>query len=189
VDSVTATDSLTVVFWFAERYPEQFFDAVDHVHVIPSHILKDVPIDELRTSSFSREPVGSGPYKLGRWQAGQAVELVANDSYHRGRPFLDRIVWTIAPDGTTAVSRFLTGQADLYEAVLPEHLPEIAQRPELRVHGGDGLAYAFLGFNFVTSQGRAHPLFRERELRRALSTALDRESMVRNIFDSLAVVP
>src|SRR5690606_14049706 len=92
VDSVTATDSLTVVFWFAERYPEQFFDAVDHVHVIPSHILKDVPIDELRTSSFSREPVGSGPYKLGRWQAGQAVELVANDSYHRGRPFLDRIV-------------------------------------------------------------------------------------------------
>src|SRR5690606_25762388 len=46
-----------------------------------------------------------------------------------------------------------------------------------------------LGFNFVTSQGRAHPLFRERELRRALSRALDRESMVRNIFDSLAVVP
>lgn len=189
VDSVTVRDSLAVDFWFSERYPEQFFDAVEHVHVIPEHILGDLPLGELRTAPFGRAPVGSGPFMLGRWQAGQVVELVANESYHRGRPMLDRVVWTVASDGVTAASRFITGQADLHEAILPEQLPGIVRRPELRVHTGPGLAYAFLGFNFVTARGEPHPLFRERELRRALTQALDRERMVQNVFDTLALVP
>lgn len=189
LDSVTVVDSLRATFWFARRYPEQFFDAVEHVHVVPAHLLRDIPAAQLRTAAFARAPVGSGPFAFSRWNAGQAVELVANETYHRGRPYLDRVVWTIAPDGTAALSRFLTGEADVYEGLLPEQLPQVESRRDLRVHTAPGLAYAFLGFNFVTADGREHPLFRDRELRRALSRALDRERMVRNVWDSLAVVP
>src|SRR5690606_6604044 len=52
IDSVTVADSLTSVCWFSERYPEQFFEAVEHVHIIPFHLLGDTPPAELRTSPF-----------------------------------------------------------------------------------------------------------------------------------------
>jgi peptide/nickel transport system substrate-binding protein len=189
VDSVTVSGDSEVVFWFAQRYPEQFFDAVEHVHILPSHLLSNIAVSDLRTSPFGRTPVGSGPFAFSRWDAGQAVEIVANESYHRGRPFLDRVVWTVAPDGTAAASRFLTGQADLYEALLAEQIPAVEAASDLTVHTSPGLAYAFLGFNFVTARGTPHPLLSDRELRRAITRALDRRSMVRNVFDTLAVVP
>jgi peptide/nickel transport system substrate-binding protein len=189
VDSVTVSGDSEVVVWFAQRYPEQFFDAVEHVHILPSHLLSDIAVSDLRTSPFGRSPVGSGPFAFSRWDAGQSVEIVANESYHRGRPFLDRVVWTVAPDGTAAASRFLTGQADLYEALLAEQIPAVEAASDLKVHTSPGLAYAFLGFNFVTARGTRHPLLGDRELRRAITRALDRRSMVRNVFDTLAVVP
>jgi peptide/nickel transport system substrate-binding protein len=51
--------------------------------------------------------------------------------------------------------------------------------------------YAFLRFNLRDPQAptRAHPLFGDRELRRALAMSLDRAAMVRNVFDSFALVP
>ena len=189
VDSVTVSGANSVTFWFTHRYPEQFFDAVEHVHVMPSHLLSGMAVSDLRTSAFGRSPVGSGPFRLSRWDAGQAVELVANEDYHGGRAFLDRVVWVTAPDGTSAASRFITGQADLYEALQAEHIPAVQAAPNLSVRTAPGLAYAFMGFNFATASGARHPLLSDRELRRAITRAMDRRSMVRNVFDTLAVVP
>lgn len=189
IDSVTASDSLTAVVWFSERYPEQFFDAVEHVHIIPSHLLADIPPAGLRSAPFGRAPIGSGPFRFSRWDAGQVVEVVANDDYHRGRPLLDRVAWTIVPDGTAAAARLFSGEADLYEGILPEQVRQVEADPSLRLYTADGLAYAFIGFNFVTPSGEPHPMMRNRELRRAISRALDREAMLRNVWDTLAVVP
>jgi peptide/nickel transport system substrate-binding protein len=98
-------------------------------------------------------------------------------------------VWTVAPDPAAALALLLTGAADVFEAVRPEHLPAIARRPELTTVAYPGLQYGFLVFNVrgdaTAARGRV-PLFGDRALRRALAQALDRRAMVRNVFDSLA---
>src|SRR5690606_6787147 len=53
IDSVTVRDSLTVVFWFARRYPQQFFDATYHMRILPEHLLADVPRRELASGEFA----------------------------------------------------------------------------------------------------------------------------------------
>ena len=50
------------------------------------------------------------------------------------------------------------------------------------------LEYNYLGFNLLDrTGGKAHPVFGDRNVRRALTMASDRRSIVVNIYDSLAV--
>jgi peptide/nickel transport system substrate-binding protein len=97
-------------------------------------------------------------------------------------------MWSIAPDFNTAVTRFLSGETDFFEALRPENLPEVAKHPELRLKPYRGLAYNFAQFNLrdPANHARPHPIFGNRELRRALTMATDRANLVRSLYDSLA---
>jgi peptide/nickel transport system substrate-binding protein len=59
----------------------------------------------------------------------------------------------------------------------------------VRVVTGTGWDYGFLTFNFRDARDstRAHPVFGDREVRRALTMAVDREELVQAVFDSLAM--
>ena len=189
IDSVTTPDSATAVFWFHARTPQQFYDAVFQMPIIPEHIWKEVPPAAWRGSEPSRHPIGSGQYRFVRWIPRAVVELAADTANYRGPPKLSRVIWSIAPDFNTAVTRFVTGEADFFEALRPENLPEVAKHPELKTKQYRGLSYSFALFNLRDpgNHARPHPIFGNRELRRALTMATDRASLVRSVYDSLAI--
>lgn len=188
IDSASAPDSLTAVIWFHSRSPEQFYDATDQMSIVPEHIWKTIPISAWRTAAQASHPVGSGQFRFQSWTQGESLTLVADSVNYRGRPKLDRVVWSIAPDFNTALARFFGGQTDFFEAVRVDNIPEIAKHPELRVESFPGVEYSYLQFNFKDPAvaTRSHPLFADRGLRRALTMAVDRQSIVRSIYDSLA---
>lgn len=204
VDSATVRGPHTVVVWYARRSPEQFHHVVSTLRILPEHLLRNVPRDGLAASGFARSPVGSGPFRFVRHAAGAALELDAYGAHYAGRPGLDRIVWTVTPTPQTAVAQLLSGEADVYEGLQAEHLPDVARRPHLATVRYPGLQYGYLQFNLRAAEngnGRAtgeraagdrmaqpHPLFGDRSLRRALAMALDRPAMVRNVFATLADV-
>ena len=190
IDSVSAPDSLTAIFWFRSRSPRQFFDAVYNLLIVPEHLLGAAPRGQLRATEFARSPVGSGRFRFARWQPAVSLEVVADTNNYAGRPKIDRVIWTVSPDFTAASTRLLAGEADVFEAVRPEMIPEIQKNPAVRLVTYPSLDYGFLQFNLRDPRRRTlpHPLFGERRLRVAISHALDRASMVRNVFDTLATV-
>lgn len=190
IDSVTVADSLTVIFWYSSRTPAQFFETTYPLLVVPRHLLGGVARTQLRESAFARQPTGSGRFRFAAWNPTVSLELVSDTGNYRGRAVLDRVIWVIAPDFNTAVTRFMTSEADVFEMLRPEQIDEMARRPSLRVHMMPSLEYHFVQFNLRAPDGtgRSHPLFGDRELRRALSMAVDRNAMVQNVFDSLGLV-
>lgn len=190
IDSVTVRDPATAVFWFGERSPLQFYDAVNAMSILPRHLLKDVKAGDLRTSAIARAPVGSGRFRFARWTPGQSIEIVADTGNYRSRPGLDRVIMTIAPDFSTALTRLLGGEADMIEQVPAGNIAGIAGDSALRTAFIPGLEYNFLQFNLKDRKrpDRPHPFFGDRALRRALSAALDRQRIVANAYDSLASV-
>lgn len=194
IDSVTAPNARTAVFWFPRRSPEQFYSAAGRMRILPAHLLRDVPKTELGTSAFARRPVGTGRFRFAGWAPQARLELVADTAHYRARARLDRVVWIVTPDAVSAAARLLTGEADLYESIRPEQLPAIARRPDLTTLSYPGLQYGYLLFNLrdgppgTAGFDRPHPLFGDRGVRRALALALDRPAMVRNVFDTLARV-
>jgi peptide/nickel transport system substrate-binding protein len=190
IDSVTVSDPLTAVFWFAARSPMQFYDAVNTMLILPEHALGAVSGKDLRTAQIARAPIGSGRFRFVRWTPGASLEVAADTLNYRGRPHLDRVIMTIAPDFNTALVRMLGGDADVLEQVPAANIAEIARDTSLVLEMSPGLDYNFVQFNLRDRRDRAtpHRLFADRALRRALTAALDRRSIVRSAYDSLANV-
>jgi len=189
IDSVTTPDSATAAFWFHRRIPQQFYDATYQMPIMPEHIWKGIAPSAWRASDAAKHPIGSGRFKFVRWTPRASVELVADTANYYGAPKLSRVVWSIAPDFNAAVTRFLAGETDFFEALRPENIPEVAKHPELATKSFHGLNYQFAQFNLrdPANHARPHPLFGDRELRRALTMAVDRVSIVRSAYDSLAL--
>ena len=189
IDSVTVTDSLTAVFWFHKRYPTQFLDAAAQMLILPAHQLEKLRLQALRANP--PPPIGSGRFRFRRWDRGSSVEIVADRGSYRGRAKLDRVIWSVVPEFQAAVARLLGGEADLFDGLRPENIPQVTSKRNLRVIVLPGMDYAFLRFNLrdPRDRKRAHPIFGDRELRRALAMSLNRAAMVRNILDTFALVP
>ncbi len=189
IDSVTSTDSLTAAFWFHRRLPTQFLDAGAQMLILPAHQLEKISVDSLREAALP--PIGTGRFRLRKWDKGASVEIVADTSNYRGRAKLDRVIWSVSPEFTTAVTRLFSGDADLFDALRPENLPELARHRNLRTVILPGMDYAFLRFNLrdPANNKRPHPLFGDRNLRRAITMSLNRSMMVRSVLDTFALVP
>jgi peptide/nickel transport system substrate-binding protein len=189
IDSVTARDSLTAVFWFARRGPEQFFDATFQMRILPEHLLASIPRATLKSAPFGRHPVGTGPLRFVSWEGRQAITLEASPEYYRGRPHLDRVIWSIAPDPQAAILRLLSGEADYFEYLRGPDVAAVAARPELKLVPYPTLSYGYLLWNERDPKDPSKPsaLFTDRALRRALTMGIDRVSLVKSVFDSLAI--
>lgn len=190
IDSVTVRDSLTAVAWYHRRTPEQFYDLVYQLHVLPEHVLKDVARDKLETADVQTKFVGSGRFRLARFEPGVRIELVADTANYRGRPKLDRVVWAIASDGGAALTQLFSGQADFFENIPPDMIARADSSGSVRTMPYTGLGYAYMGMNQRDPKrsGVPHPVFGDRRVRRAISMGLDRQAMLRNVFDTMGVL-
>jgi peptide/nickel transport system substrate-binding protein len=190
IDSVTTRDSLTAVVWYHRRTPQQFYDFVYQVHIMPEHVWKDVPRDKLATAEQGKSPIGTGRFRFGKFEPGVRLELIADTANFRGRAKLDRVVWQFASDAGATVTSLLTGQADMLELVPPPVLPRVDSSATLRVLKYQNLFFTYLGFNLRDPKRPAapHPVLGDARVRRALSMALDRQALLSNVFGAHGVI-
>lgn len=190
IDSVAVRDSLTAVAYFHRHTPEQFYDIVYQVSIVPEHLLHNTPPAQLKTAEVARRGIGSGRFRLVHWEPGRRLELVADTANYRGRAKLDRIVYTPTPDFNTGVTRLFTGDADFFEQLRPENLARMSSDTARRAVAYPSLQYAYLAFNTIdpVHHELPHPIFGDRAVRRALTMAVDRRAMLHNVFDTLGMV-
>jgi len=190
IDSVAVRDSLTAVVYFKKHTPEEFYDFTYQVSILPEHVLGNTPAAQMKTAEAARRGIGSGRFRLAHWETGKRVEIVADTANYRGRPKLDRVVFSLSPDFNSAVGRFFAGDADFFEALRSEHLPRLATDSARRAVRFPGMQYAYLAFNLADPKqpSAPHPIFADRATRRALTMAVDRRAMLRNVFDTLGIL-
>jgi len=189
VDSVSVKDSLTAVVWFKRRTLEQFYDIAYQLYVVPEHVYGKVPLDSLRTSAVVRTPIGSGQFRFARWEPDVRFELDADTANYHGRPLLDRVIVTPTTDASARQTQVLTEQADFMQN-FPGGTAVLDSSKVARVLVIPSLQYAFLGMNPYApkSNMQAHPIFSDVRVRRALSMAVDRVAMLRNVFGDKGLI-
>jgi peptide/nickel transport system substrate-binding protein len=189
IDSVTVRDSLTPVFWFNARYPEQFHDAAMRMLIVPEHSLANEPRGTLQTSAFGRSPIGSGRFRLAKWTT-STIELIADTTNYHGRANLDRVIFAKVTDPNALVAGLSTGELDAGEIASSDQYKALSARPDLRSRMLPAWDYTFLQFNLSDPKRRDRPnrFFGNIALRRAIAMAIDRDLMRRSQFDSMAAV-
>lgn len=198
---VRKLDSDTVVFRFAKPYgpAERLFDGFA---ILPRHLLEK-PYQEGKLgqlwslSAPANEIAGLGPFRLKEYVAGQRLVLERNpfywktDSKGTRLPYLDELVFLFVPSADAQVLRFQSGETDLITRLSAENFAALSRQP----HGytlsdaGPGLEYNFLSFNLndfgekaSADALRKQKWFRDVKFRQAVSAAIDRQAIVRLVY-------
>jgi peptide/nickel transport system substrate-binding protein len=163
---------------FRVTYKEPFSPALESwsMGVIPRHLLDG---KDLNKDPFNRNPVGTGPYRLKEWIAGQKVVLEANDAYFEGRPNIDRYIYRIIPDSSTMFQELLSGGVDMMGLNPLQYLRKSETRrirENYRKFRYPANAFTYMGYN-LTSE-----LFKDKTVRQALAYAIDRQSIIDGVL-------
>jgi peptide/nickel transport system substrate-binding protein len=172
IRDVEVVDDRTATFHFDAVYPHQFVDAVEG-GILPQHVFGAVPFERWQTHDWSTASAASGPFVLARHEPGHEVVLAANPRYYEpSLPRLDQVVVRIVPDIENLMTQLRTGDVDYVEGITPRDADRLAQDGRLSVLVFDYPKYDFIGWN------GSRPPFDDPELRRAITMAIDRDSLV-----------
>ncbi|WP_313121259.1 ABC transporter substrate-binding protein SapA [Pantoea septica] len=129
-----------------------------------------------RQEELDRQPVGTGPYQLSEYRAGQYIRLARNPAYWKGVPRLQQAVIDMGAGGTGRLSKLLTGECDVLAYPAASQISILRDDPRLRMTLRPGMNIAYLAFNT-----RKAPLDRP-EVRHALALAINNERLMESIY-------
>jgi 4-phytase/acid phosphatase/peptide/nickel transport system substrate-binding protein len=138
---------------------------------------------QAKGDDYNRNPVGTGPFILKSWTAGDRMVVERNPNYwDKGHPYLDRVVLRPLPDSQSRFASLKSGETDLvwadeFEA---DNIMRARKDATLQV-----LSYAGSGAAVNAINTKVAPLDDVR-VRRALVMAIDRKKMSQALTSGIA---
>ncbi len=141
--------------------------------ILPKHLLQGSNADKLTNGDFPM--VGTGMYKVTEYQHMQQLALVKNESYWGSKPYIENITVAIVPDREAQLSLFENGEIDVAQPIAVDWAKYTDGKNE-KVYEYISNQYEFLGFNFK------NPALVDKALRQAFAYAIDRHTIVKNLY-------
>nr|MBA2749258.1 ABC transporter substrate-binding protein [Tatlockia sp.] len=190
--------------------------STNSVGILPKHILaKSITTKDAKgkpqflstwgTDTDPRKVIVNGAYKIASYAPGQRVIFERNPYYWRKdaqenpQPYIERIIWQIIESTDTIVLQFRSKGLDVVE-ISPENF-SLLKREEKRgkftvYNGGAKFQRVFIAFNLNKGKRNNRPLidpiksrwFNTLEFRQAVAYAIDRQTMLNNVFRGLGAV-
>jgi peptide/nickel transport system substrate-binding protein len=199
--TVRKLDSQTVVFQLAKTYGvgERLFDGLA---MLPRHLLEK-PYQEGKLGQIGAlttavsQWAGLGPFRLKEYVPGQRLVLERNPYYWKADatgarlPYLDELVFVFVPNADAQVLKFQSGETELISQLGAENFSALSRQQlgYTMTDAGPGLEYNFLFFNLNDASAKSSPemlqkqkWFREVKFRQAVSAAVDRQAIVRLVY-------
>ncbi len=170
VDSITATDDLTVQFTFNRVYTPGLYELIGQ-NIVPEHVWQDVA----DVIAFTNEnPVGTGPFTEIVSFADQSYVLGKNPNYWQpGKPAIDGIRWRAFADANAASLAMVEGEIDWSNLFISDPARNfVSDDPNRYFILEEGPNMAILAMNIN------RPPFDDANVRRAISMAINREQVV-----------
>lgn len=147
--------------------------------VLPRHLYAGS--DPLRNSR-NTAPIGTGPFRFAEWKRGTYVRMLRNPAYWAdAQPLLDEVVVRFIPDLGAAAAALETGEVHL-ATVAQSDVARLSKQPALvAVSSEFGLDGGIAAFEFNLDR----PALRDARVRQALAHAIDRDFIVRNIYNGV----
>jgi peptide/nickel transport system substrate-binding protein len=204
---VVKLDKYTVRFALAQPYAaaERLFDGVA---ILPRHLLEA----SYRAGTFSQawslsmatnQFAGLGPFRLKQYVPGQHVVLERNPYYWKADragnqlPYLNEVMFLFVSSEDAQVIRFQSGETDILSRFSAENFAVLQKQQSAKGYHlddlGPGLEYNFLFFNLNDLAPKGLPeiakkqaWFEDLRFRQAVSAAIDREGIVRLVYNGRA---
>ncbi|WP_151636163.1 ABC transporter substrate-binding protein [Noviherbaspirillum aerium] len=141
--------------------------------------------------------VGSGPFKFGSYKRGDRIELVRNDAYWGSKPAWDKVTFRIIASDTPRLTALLAGEVDAIESVPTVDIGKVRANPKFRIE--QKVSWRTIFWHLDQSRDKSpfvfdksgKPLdknpFKDVRVRQAISKAINRQVLVEQTMEGLAV--
>ncbi|MGL9619980.1 ABC transporter substrate-binding protein [Bradyrhizobium sp. U531] len=180
VKEVQAPDEYTIIYKLTD--PSVNLPATNTIQS-SNNVIHSPTAWKTKGDDYNRNPVGTGPYILKSWTAGDRMVLEKNPNYwDKGRPYLDRIVLKPLPDAQSRFASLQSGEADIIwdDEADADNILKAQKDPKLTVHTYKGSGAQVYAFNTKVAP------FDDVRVRQALVMALDRPKMSQAISSGLS---
>ncbi|MCK4463679.1 MAG: peptide-binding protein [Candidatus Omnitrophica bacterium] len=144
--------------------------------IMPKHILEN---ENLLTSSFSRSPIGTGPYKFKRWKSSERIDLVSNHGYFEHTPYIDRYIYKVIPDPSTMFLELQTENIDSM-GLSPLQYKRLTDtryfKKSYRKFRYPSFGYTYMAYNLKSE------LFTDKRVRQAINYAVDKKEIIDGVL-------
>jgi len=179
-DSAEVVDPFTVRVHLKSPWAP-FLDALTTAYLMVS----PTAVAKAGDRDFGRQPVGSGPFRFVEWIPNDRIVLERNPDYtwspavftHRGKAYLDRVIYKVIPEPSSRVAALETGEVQLVRIVSSEDFQRLVKdaryAPVVGLLPGVPWTWAINTTKFPTS---------ELAVRQALNLGIDREIIAKAVF-------
>lgn len=168
--SISTEDRLDIVL---KEDDEEFLKRIWQIPIIPKPRQGD-------PAGFGR-PDGSGPFKYDYRVGDREVGLTANEHDRRGRPSIDRIVFHYTRNSETSWARLLKGETDIAIELTPKDRAMMERYQDRFTFKSRALPYYL-----ILLYNNSDPLFQSPTVRWAMTHAINREYLVKEIVRGFA---
>src|SRR6201996_4972329 len=180
IHDVQAPEELTVVYHLNDPQVNQ--PALMSVQS-SNNVVQSPTAWKTKGDDYNRNPVGTGPYILKSWTAGDRMVLEKNPSYwNKDHIYLDRIILKPLPDAQSRFASLQSGEADIVwdDEADADNIQRAQKDPKLTVH-----SYVGSGASVSAINTKSPPLDDVR-VRQALVMAIDRKKWSEALTNGLA---
>jgi peptide/nickel transport system substrate-binding protein len=180
VDQVVVVDQHTVQFRLSRPYTTLLSWLYWYAGIVPKHLLQGRDVNTYNEFNKQR-PIGTGPFKLKEYRAGEYLLLERYDAYHGGRPLLDQVAIRIIPNTNTAVAQMRAGTLD-FLSVPPQVLAGVRGDPNI-----DILFFNLPRYDFIAPNQNLR-MFQDKRVRQALAYGLNRQAIMQVATEGYALM-
>lgn len=181
--TIEALDAHTVCLTLKEPFPPLAlaFD-VSTMPMMPKHIYEGT---NYQTNPANQNPIGTGPFRFQEWKRGEYIKLAKNPDYWKpGLPYLDGIDFRIIPDAASRAVAFERGELHVLRG------GDVDNVDVNRLKSMPGVVMTTKGWEMFAPMvtlhlNQRHPPFNDVKVRQAVMHALNRDTIVKNIFFGL----
>jgi len=132
---------------------------------------------------MQEHPIGTGPYKLLKWDRKQEHLLMRNDDYWGPKPAYKYVRIRIIPEQATQIAELISGGVDIIKAVPPDQMDVIDKSGQARTASSPILRTAMLQLD-QAARGGPNP-FTDVRVRRAANLSADMDGIIKHVLNGL----
>ncbi|MDB4895626.1 MAG: hypothetical protein JWN15_1888 [Firmicutes bacterium] len=175
IAKVEAKDAATLVI--TTKYPTRaLLNSLAQVPIVAPQAAREMGAE------FTKKPVGTGPYKIVSYTPNSSVIVERFDGYWGEKGKAKKITFRIMPENATRMAALEAGEVQIAENLSPDKLEKLKSNGALDVIYTPTLRVDWLVLQFTNKQ------VANLKFRQALSLAIDRDSLVKNILSGTTVV-
>ncbi|MGW7685360.1 ABC transporter substrate-binding protein [Kribbella sp. NPDC054772] len=191
ITSIDTPDAKTVVIKLSKPFAPLAAALADRAGMV----LSPAAVTKLG-ANFSTAPVCVGPFKFASRVAQNSIKVVKDPQYYdAAKVHLDGIEYRIITDSSIRSANLKSGDAQVADSLSTQDAPELQKDDTVSVLQSQSLGYQGLTINVANANGIGNPLkpldtpiAKDPRVRQALALSIDREALVKSIFNGLNTV-